>query len=208
MQSKIIAIITGVVLLAALVSLRLALRSSGPKYQPELHTSLGWELAQQTAVAVHDRGQVVAVVADVYEQSGFVLSDQWRAFVGELKNHAAITLAPPEVRQTGVHVPLGDILDRLPKATAIVFFVDPPNALDLDTAASRSALPKIVVVGNPDLPTGNYYGPYLTSHIITALIIPRSTSAPTQMALPKTSREWFDKYYQVYTPQNADALPD
>ena len=101
MQSKIIAIITGVVLLAALVSLRLALRSSGPKYQPELHTSLGWELAQQTAVAVHDRGQVVAVVADVYEQSGFVLSDQWRAFVGELKNHAAITLAPADVVKVG-----------------------------------------------------------------------------------------------------------
>jgi len=28
------------------------------------------------------------------------------------------------------------------------------------------------------------------------------------MAKPKTPREWFDRYYQLYTPQNFDTLPE
>ena len=208
MQPKTIAIVASVVLLAALVSLRFTLRPSMPKVNPSILTSLGQVLAQETASAVHDRGQVVAVVADAYDQFGTVLRDQWKAFADELKKHPSVSLAAPEIRQPGSHTPLGEVLDRHPQASAVVFFVDAPDALELEAVAIRPSLPKIVAVGNPDVPAKNYYGNFLTSGLLAALIIPRSISDVTQSTELKTPREWVDRYYQVYTPQNFDILPE
>ena len=208
MQTKTTAIIAGMILIAALASLWFTLGSSPPKVNPMIHNSLGQVLAQEAAQAIHDQGEVVAVIVDAHQQSGAVLHDQWQAFTGELKKHPAIHLAVPEIASLGGHVPLGEILDRHTPASAIVFFVDPPDSGDLAAAANRPMVAKIVAVGNPDLPTKNYYGRFLTSGLLAALIIPRPFSDLTQSAQPKTPREWFDKYYQVYTPLNFATLPE
>ena len=208
MPPKTIAIIASSVLLAALMSLWFTLRSPQPAVNRSIFTSLGQVLAQTTATAVHDRGQVVAVIADCYAESGNVVHDQWRAFAGELKKHPAISLAAPELIPPGQHTPLVEILDRHPQARTIVFFVDPPTTLDMEASASRPTVPPLVVVGNPDLPTKNYYGQFLTSGLVAAVIIPRSVPAVAPPAPLKTPREWFDRYYQLYTPQNFDMLPE
>ena len=208
MQPKTIVIIAGTVLLVALVSLWFMFRSPIPPVNRAIFTSLGQVLAQETATAIHDRGQIVAVIADGYETSGTVLQPQWKAFTSELKKHSSISLAKPEIVPPGNHLPLGEILDRHTQAGAIVFYVDPPTSVDLDAVASRSALPKLIAIGNPDLPAKNYYGHYLNSGMLAALIIPRSIPSAAPAAEPKTPREWFDRYYQLYAPQNFDTLPE
>ena len=208
MQSKTIAIVAGAILLAALISLRFTLGSAVPKVNRSVYTSLGQVLAQETAGAIHDRGQIVVVVADAYDQFGTVLRDQWKAFARELQNHAGISLAPPETRPPGQHIPLGQVIDRYPQAAAIVFFVDSPDAPELEAAANRATRLKLVVVGNPDRPTKNYYGKFMTSGLLAAVIIPRSFSDQSRTGKAQTQREWFDQYYQVYTPQNYASFPD
>lgn len=208
MQPKTIAVIASSVLLAALGSLWFTLRSPQPQVNRSIFTSLGQVLAQATATAIHDRGQVVAVVAECYAESGNVVHDQWRAFAGELKKYPSISLAAPELIQPGQHTPLVEILERHPQASTIVFFVDPPGTIDLEAVASRPAVPPLVLVGNPDLPAKNYYGRFIASGLLAAVIIPRSFPAVAPPAQPKTPREWFDQHYQVYSPQNFDTLPD
>ena len=208
MQPKTLAIIASVVLLAALISLQFTLGSAVPKVNRSVYTSLGQVLAQETAGAIHDRGQIVVVVADAYDQFGTVLRDQWKAFSGELQNHAGIHLATPETRPPGQHVPLGEVIDRYPQAAAIVFFVDTPDAPELEAAANRAASPKLVVVGNPDLPTKNYYGKFMASGLLAAVIIPRSFSDRSRAGKAQSQRDWFDQYYLVYTPQTIDTLSE
>lgn len=207
MQSKTIALVAGLTLLAALVSLRFTLRPAQPQVDHAVYTSLGQGLAQEAATAIHDRGQIVTISADFHANSGTVWHEQWQAFTSELKKHTSINLAPPEI-VTSVHISLVDILDRHPQAGAIVYFTDPPDELDLEAVASRSALPKILVVGNPDLSVKSYYGKFITRGILTALIVPRSVNDVAPPAEPKTPREWFDRYYRVYTPQNISMLPE
>ena len=207
MQSKTIALVAGLILLAALVSLRFTLRTAMPQVDHALYTSLGQGLALEAATAIQDRGQIVAVIADFHSNSSTFWREQWQAFTGELKKHSAISLAPSEIVNS-VHISLVDILDRHPQAGAIVYFTDPPDALELEAVASRPALPKIVVVGNLDLSVKSYYGKFITSGILTAVIVPRSVTDVAPPTEPKTPREWLDRYYRVYTPQNLDSLPD
>ena len=207
MQSKTIALIAGLILLTALGSLWFTMRPGRPPVDHALYTSLGQGLAQEAATAIHDRGQIVAVIADFHEKSGTVWHEQWQAFTGELKKHSSISLAKPENANLG-HVPLADMVNRHAQASAIVFFMDPPDSVDLDAVANRQVLPQLVVVANAGLPAKSTYGKYLSSGILTALILQRPVTDPAPVAQPKTPREWFDKYYQIYTPQNFESLPD
>jgi len=196
------------VLLAALVSLWFTLGSSPPPVKRALITSLGLVLAQEAATAAHDQGQIVAVIAADHQQAGTVMHAQWRAFTGELKKHPAIHLAEPEVATPGNHVPLGELLDRHLQARVIVFFVDPPDLRDWNAVASRTTVPKIVAVGNPDLTARGHYAQAFNKGILAAVIFPRSVPAAAPAADPKTPRAWFDQSYQIYTPQNFATLPE
>ena len=208
MQPKTIVMIAVPVLLAALVSLWFTLGSSPPPVPRNYFTSLGQVLAQETVAAAGDRGQIVAVIAADHKQSGTPLNAQWQAFTGELKKHAAIQLAEPEVATLDSHLPLVEIIDRHPQASTLVFFMDPPDLRDWNAMANRATVPKIVAVGNPDLPAKGHYAQAFNKGILAALIFPRPTAAGAPAQPPKTSREWFDQYYQVYTPQNFETLPE
>ena len=206
MQPKTTAIIAGAVLLAALVSLWFTLGSSPPPVPRNLFTSLGQGLAQEAVAAAGDQGQIVVVIAADHKQSSTPLNAQWQAFTGELKKHTSFQLAEPEIATLDSHLSLVEIIDRHPQASVLVFFMDPPDLRDWNAVANRTAVPKIVAVGNPDLPAKGHYVQAFNKGILAALIFPRPTVAPS--VPPKTSREWFDQYYQVYTPQNFETLPE
>ena len=208
MQPKTTAIIAGAVLLAALVSLWFMLGSSPPPVPRNLIASLGQGLAQEAAAAAGDQGQIVAVIAADHKLSGTPLNAQWQVFTSELKKHAAVQLAEPEIAIPGSHLLLGEILDRHPQASVLVFFVDPPDLRDWNSIANRTTVPKIVALGNPDLTARGHYAQAFNQGILAALIFPRLAADVAQAAPPKTPREWFDRYYQVYTPQNFATLPE
>ena len=207
MQSKIIALVAGLILLTALVSLRLTLRPAPLQVNHNIYTSLGTVLAQEAAQAMNDRGQIVAIIADLQANSGPYWREQWQTFTDELKKHPAINLAPSEIVNSA-HISLVDIFDRHPQAGTIVYFTDPPDQLDLAAAEARSTAPKIVAVGNPDLSVKSFYGKFISRGILTALIVPRSVTDVAPSGEPKAPREWFDRYYRIYTSQNSDALPE
>ena len=51
-----------------------------------------------------------------------------------------------------------------------------------------------------------HYEPYFKNGILTELIIGWG-GIPGQVAKPTKLREWFDKYFQIFTLQNYDSLP-
>ena len=73
---------------------------------------------------------------------------------------------------------------------------------------SVTTAPKIVAVGNPDLSVKSFYGKFISRGILTALIVPRSVTDVAPSGEPKAPREWFDRYYRIYTSQNSNTLPE
>ena len=208
MQRKTIVMIAIPVLLTALVSLWCTVRTSPPPVPRNLFSSLGQGLAQEAAAAAGDQGQIVAVIAEDHQQSGTLRNAEWQVFTGEIKKHTSFQLAEPEITTPGNHFPLMEIFDRHPRARVLVFFADPPDLRDWNSIANRSTFPKIVAVGNPDLIARGHYAQAFNKGILAALIFPRSTAADVPSSPPKSPREWFDQYYQVFTPQNFDTLPE
>jgi hypothetical protein len=205
MQSKTTAIIAGVVLLAALVALWLQSGISQPNIKGSPFQTLGQVLAEEAAKAIQDHGQVVAVPIDPHGQSSAIWQEQWAAFTDELKKHPSITLAAPEFTDLDRPIPLADFLQQHAQAGVIVFFVDPQSWNDLDSVPNPQTAPKIVAVGNPDLPAKTVYTRFFTSGILAALILPHPLSS--YQVEPKSQREWFAKYYSLFTRQNYESLP-
>ena len=48
----------------------------------------------------------------------------------------------------------------------------------------------------------------LRDQLVAVIIGPRIGPPSEDTAQPKTPRQWFDRYYRVYTAQNIDILPD
>lgn len=118
-----------------------------------------------------------------------------------------MTIVPLVVPVTGDPLVLHDILDQHPQAAALVYFVNPPGWEEFQVHADQPRVPKIIMVGNPDLPAKAYYGRFFEAGHLAALILPRPASTIGQTPA-KSPREYFDKYYQVYTWQNYESLSD
>ena len=93
----------------------------------------GQALADQTAQAVQDHGQIVAVINAPHQVPGEPLHAVWEGFQNELKQHPGVTLAITEVlSDDGTGIPPGagcsrdqlkQIIENHAGASAIVFSV-------------------------------------------------------------------------------------
>ena len=218
MNRNIIAGICSVALLGSLVFLWRYYHPSGVKVSRteviNVQTGFGQVLAEETAKAVQDRGHIVVVTTDPPERFKSRANSHWHAFATELEKHNAIQITATEgvtfeMDSGQLYCPRGafkDIWERHKDADALVFFVDLPEWAAVAEVVSQSGKPKLIAADNAGVLTKVHYGGYFTSGILAALIgKPAQLVPPSQ---PKTAREWFDKFYQVYTPQNSDMLPE
>ena len=211
-------VICSIALLGALVLLWLQSRPAGVKVSRaevvNVQASVGLALAEETIKAIQDHGSIVIVTADPPERLHVQSNSQWHAFESELQKHGAIHITAIE----GVKFELEsgqlfcppaafeELWERHATADALIFLIDLPEWAAVAGAMAPSGKPKIIAVDNVGALTKVHYGGYFTSGILAALI--GKAGRPVQNGQPKTSREWFEKYYQVYTPQNIDSLPD
>jgi hypothetical protein len=94
------------------------------------------------------------------------------------------------------------VLDKYPQATAIVSFVGTPRLSARDIQGLPSARPKLIVVRLAKAETTR---PLLEQGVVDAAILPQ-VEPPFADRPPKTTREWFDKYYLFATPATAAKL--
>lgn len=208
MHSKATAIIAGMLLLGALGAICFTLNKDIPTVDHRIYTSLGYALAQETATATHDRGQVVAIIPDAGTSPSRIWREQWQAFTEELNKHPQISLATRVVGLEGSRVLLQQIVDQNPQVAGIVFLAGPLEFDDIQALSSRQPAPKLILLGNSDAPPKAYYTRFFATGVLAALILPRPFSDLGQQANPATLREWFEKYYRLYTPQNSESLPE
>ncbi|MEI8062491.1 MAG: hypothetical protein WCH84_00335, partial [Verrucomicrobiota bacterium] len=103
-----------------------------------------------------------------------------------------------------------DLLEQYADVAAIVFFVSLP---DFDWLRKNQRIPQrlpphVIAVDTGPLPARGHYDSYFANGYVTMLIAARRSAAPVKPGGPQTGREWFDAYYQVFTPANFESLTE
>jgi len=199
-------------ILGSLFSLRSYVGSPSSEIKRDPYIGLGQVLAQETAKLIDDQGRVGVVIADFHQDKSHPMASEWNAFRDELKQHRSIELATTEVISSEEITPEWAIsaerFEELLKAHSdlkgMVFFVGLPLWDTKKPFGLPPASPKIIATPGPRRPLK----PYFTSGAVSVLIVPRFSGSINPKLKPKTSREWFDMLYEVYTTQNSDSLPD
>ncbi|MCG3150152.1 MAG: hypothetical protein PCFJNLEI_03630 [Verrucomicrobiae bacterium] len=195
MTPRVKALLAGCALIVAVGVCVFTLRPTPERVDRAASITLGQLLADETARAVPGGGQVVAVIADYHRTGHPVWRDQWKAFQDQLAKYPALKLVPPEIVPATEAVSLADILPRHGNAAAWAFFVNPPTAEDL--AALPESAPKLIAVGDPNLPPRGYYGPWLRNGALAAVILPCAEPAASGGCR-----------YRAFTAANAGELPE
>ncbi|HUK81709.1 MAG TPA: hypothetical protein VLZ12_03665 [Verrucomicrobiae bacterium] len=94
------------------------------------------------------------------------------------------------------------VLEQYTRVAALVSFVGTPRLSDSDIQGLPSARPKLIVVRLAKPETTR---PLLEQGVVDAAILPQ-VEPPFADRPPKTTREWFDKYYLFVTPATVAKL--
>ena len=180
-----------------------------------IQTGLGLVLAEEVAKGVPAHGRVVVITAFTPAQLKARSNYLWNTFASELeKRSLSITTTESVLNNawdsgalTADRAAFKELLDRHANADALVFLVDLPEwGQMVAVLPAQYNGPKIIALDSVRQQMKPRYGGYFTSGMLAALIGP--STRPVLQAQPKTPREWFDKFYQVYTPQNYESLPE
>ena len=206
--------IAGGIIIVALIVIWSQTRSSTLTLNRDIFVGIGQVAAAETATAVHDHGQILAVVNRFYTAAGAGQPDEWRAFQRELKKHAGITLLTPisveeDSSDSAPGCPIGifkNLMEQNADVDAIVFFISLPDwqRLQAKQLIPQRLPPQVIVVDTGPAP--GLYANYFANGYVSVLVASRRSAAVTKPGGPQTEREWFDQYFQVFTPANFELL--
>ena len=180
-----------------------------------LHESVGLALADETARIIGRHGNIVIVTMD--NRSSPELKLQMSAFEKDLKAIGGITTKDKVVLDPGENPKFrpgsGLSAKRFLKicrkhqgADAIVSFVGAPELSDQDLAQLKGSPRLIAETHSPEKLVS-----LLDKKILVSAIVPRFEFPAPGPRRPETSRQWFDHYFQIITPDTvlpaADSSP-
>ncbi len=152
-----------------------------PSFNLPLHERVGEVLAQETARLIHTQGQVISVKELPVDTED---KPQYRTGAG-LSSRRFLR-----------------IVKKSAKADAIVSFIGAPRMTD-DELAQVEKPPKFIAeCRSPDKIRKLFDRDILQVAVINRFDYP----APVKHN-PNTPKQWFEKYYQIVTPENASSLP-
>src|SRR5437867_10365519 len=181
-----------------------------PAFNVPLHQRVGEVLAQETARLIHTQGQVVIVTMDTAKEPE--LKAQMVIFEKTLKK-----LGPMSVKELPVdtddkpHYRTGAglssrrflrIVKKSASADAIVSFIGAPRMSEEELAQVDKAPKFIAECRSPDR-----IKKLFDKNVLQVAVVNRFEYPAPVKHNPKTPKQWFEKYYQVVTAENASILP-
>ena len=178
-----------------------------PETNAPLHQAVGMALADETARVIGHHGNIVIVTMDTRKCPELKL--QMDAFDRDVKRIGGITTKDRVVLDPGENPKFRPgsglsakrflkIARKHPGADAIVSFVGVPELSDQDLAQLKSA-PKLIAETHSPEKLINL----LEKKVLVAAIVPRFDFPAPGPRKPETSRQWFDHYFQILTPESA-----
>ena len=214
---KLAGLLAGGGLLVVLVSIAHWFRPTMPQIAPVPFASLGRVVAAETVKTLAGHGRIAVVISPQHQRAGNPVHAEWENFQNSINKQNAISLAATEVVLPDPNemvfgascsgAQLAAILAKYSTVDALVFLIGLPewNTLQARGGAPSPGGAKIIVAMN-ESPTKAEYGGYFGSGFLSVLIALRPGSAAGGKSQP--AQDWLAKYCQIYTPQNADTLPE
>ena len=211
-SNRSLAIALTLVVLAALWLLRGTLGRPGVNLRPS--AAVGEILAAEVERLLGSGGGQVALVSRQPPADGLNANGQRiAAFTDAIKKRPAIKLAPPNWLPSppvGV-MDLGTVsseqllaaIDQTPTARAFLILAGlPPFSNALAEKINSRSLKLVAVCGY----SANVRR-WLEAKAVAVAVIPRFSELPVGTPPPKTARDWFDREYQLVTPETLAQLP-
>ena len=185
------------------------------KQNVQLHQAVGQVMAEETARLVGNLGKVVVVTVD--NRTAPELKIQIAAFEKHLKLLGGITIKDTVVLDPGDNPKYRPgaglsakrflkIVHKNPVADAIVSFVGSPELTDQELAQMKT-VPKFIAETHSPEKLVNL----LEKKVLLSAIVPRYEFPAPGPRRPGTSRQWFDRYFQILSPETglvkADEAP-
>lgn len=218
-RKPLISLISVVLIVLSIVSIFLMQGSRTPPLKLEPFDALGMVAAEETSKLLGKQGQVALVTYDPASMPA--LKAELDSFTATLKKQGGITLMETEIVTSTQPAPAmeGDmemigspissalfleLLKKFSSASAIVFFADLPIPTDEELETITATPPKIILV------CSDPFGPkkLMEIQLVQLAICPRVDDPSPSREDPQNLRDWFNRFYQIVTPEKAAALPD
>ena len=212
-RRKTTAVVAVLAIVVSLVSLQRTLLPSAPENSRQPFVGLGQVLGEETVKILGDHGRVVVVVWDDHKQAGNLLNDALEAFRGVLKKHPKIQITATEVirSDTNKHTMVdnlsskmfNELVEKHTQADGLVLFTGLPTLESQPPIQLPVPHPQIIAVQTSEPLTKSYFD----RKIVNVAVSSSSEQVPTGSAAnPQTPREWFDRFFQVFTIENYATL--
>jgi ABC-type sugar transport system substrate-binding protein len=195
------------------VFLFLRRQSAGSAVNMRPSAAAGEMLAEQAVRLLGGKGKIVVVARFAAKEALGVDAEQLAAFTGAIKRQNGVSiigtewLAQPQAgtmdfgRVTAEQ--LFDWSQKHPEATGLVVFAGLPEfSASLAGKLAERPIKLLAVCG---------YGPYirqwLEAQALAAVVVPRFGALPSGTPAPKTTQDWFQQEYELFTPESVGRLP-
>ena len=210
-NKKLVATLAVLGLLAA--ALILWRQFSGPHVNLRPSAAVGAVLAEELGRLLGGPGKVVILSRQSAHEGPDATRERVTALTAALQSHAMLKLAGTEImpRAAGGMMDMGGVTEeqflaaaeKYPDAKAIVVFGGlPPCSQALAEKLNAGSLKAVAVCG---------YGPtvrrWLESKTLAIAVVPRMEDLPAGTPTPKTPQEWFQREFEIITPETVGQRP-
>jgi hypothetical protein len=184
---------------------------AAPKFKVPLHRAVGQVMAEEVSRLLGQRGEVVLISIETTKVPELkVQIEEFEATlkrIGNVKIKKTYHLETEGKAKYGVGAGLSGrrfvrIVNKNLDADALVSFVGAPN-LSNEELQEIPKRPKFVAESR----SAEKLNKLFESKVIDLAIVSRFTFPAPIEGKPTTLREWFDKYFEIATPDRATTLP-
>ncbi len=192
------------------------LHSDANRFDRPLMRGVGEVLAEETAKAIQDHGQIVVVISHVHRERGTPENIQWETFAAELQKHPTITIAvtqevgpdPLEGLAGCPSAALKQIFEQHGQGDAIVFLMELPQWRWVERKVVLPSIKsKVIVLANTALMPKSQYEGYFSKGILSTLILGQWGGEGAGSIEPRNPREAFHREFRIFTAENFVSLP-
>jgi hypothetical protein len=188
-------------------------QTAGPRVNLKPSAAAGEVLAEEVGRLLGGAGEVIILSRQVRHEGPDATRERIVSLTAALQHHATLKLAatewvprpPPGTMDMGAVTPeqLLTAVEKHPGAKALVVFAGlPPCSQPLVDKLTASSMKLVAVCG---------YGPtvrrWLESKALAIAVVPRIGDLPAGTPAPRTTREWFEREFEIITPETVGQLP-
>ena len=179
--------------------------------------ALGEIVGEEAARLAGPGAKVLVLAPTASDPAGMSIEPVLKSFAAALAKHGNVTIAatervkarmsdPSPTREELTAAQLDKLVRGAAGASAVVSFVGFPVLAEAEIAELKKRNLKFVAIYTAGPQAGPHYKKLLEARVLDVAILPRMELPPAAAQIPTKPRDFFDRNYQLATPETAAQL--